>query len=303
MKAPIHSFINLLVFFIALCPASGQHNFADCNTALILCDKSPLHFQEISGFGSILEASPGHCFRAESFETNSLWIKWQAASTGTLTFSITPFAETNDIDFVLCRTTSLNDFSNYEVVRCMAAGPTIGDDISKLQNCTGATGLRESAVTAFQTGGCPGEFDNFLSALDMTAGDYYTLYINNFRSSGGINIEWGGSGTFQQIPGQCTPNSSTTSDPQPTQVEGMAFSLPFPNPANNTVSIQINAPQQLSGTVQIIGSDGTLASESEFSLQAGSNSLTLPTKNLRPGIYSILFLYPTGNRAVLFVKQ
>jgi len=303
MKPFLRFFIPFLAAFQVLSSASGQSNYADCSNAFILCDKSPLNFQELSSYGNLLEPSPGSCFRTGALETNSVWLKWQAATSGTLTFSILPNDENNDIDFVLCRTNSLNDFSNYEVLRCMAAGPTLGNESSKLQNCMGATGLRESALTTNQSSGCPNDIENFLSSIDMKAGDYYTLYINNFRSTGGIMIEWGGTGTFQQIPGQCIPNSSATSDPPSTLADDIAFSLPFPNPVSNTVSIQINTTQQHSGSVQIINSDGKVAAERNFNFQIGNNILTLPTKDLRPGIYYLLFRFPSGNKAIQFIKQ
>ncbi len=156
----------------------------DCNTRAFLCDKSSFTIPSISGVGAINSELNGTCLGGE---TNSTWFAWTCGTAGTLTFTISPTDNNDDLDFIIYELPNgLNDCSNKNEVRCMAA------------SCTGATGLNDSSSDTTEPPGCPGSSDNFIAALDMQAGVSYALAINNFTATGnGFSIDWGGTAEFE----------------------------------------------------------------------------------------------------------
>lgn len=183
---------------------------SDCPTASLLCDKSPFSVQKITGAGqNNLELENIPCFvgGAPGFnETNSTWFKWICSTSGPLTFTLTPLNITDDLDFVLFRLPNgINDCSGKVVERCMASG----SDASQCPtSCCGKTGLRASSTDISEPPGCSSSQDNYISPLNMVAGQAYALVINNFTQTGnGFAIEFGGTGQFQG------PNATFTTDP------------------------------------------------------------------------------------------
>lgn len=177
----------------------------DCRDGVILCDKSPFYVENLAGFGDIMEVGPETCINEESA---SVWYKWTCKDPGTLTFTLTPNdytpgMESDDLDFAIFKMNNgINDCSNMSLVRCMASGANITggvvDPFNTWERCSGPTGLREGENDTQETGGCASGDNNFIRALDMVAGESYTLIINNYTQSGlGFSIEFGGSGTFQ----------------------------------------------------------------------------------------------------------
>ena len=184
---------------------------ADCPTGAVLCDKSGFTIPKLAGPGNDNKElrDAASCFGSigggvnPENETNSTWLKWTCAQSGTLTFTILPLNPTDDIDFTLYELPNgINNCAGRTLVRCMAAGPNDQNNPNPTANdrrCYGATGLNLVAQDISEEGGCTVgvAHDNFLKALDMMAGKSYVLCINNFAPSGfGTSIEFGGSGTF-----------------------------------------------------------------------------------------------------------
>lgn len=174
----------------------------DCNTGVILCDKSPFSVEFTTGVGNNPnEIDPnagcntGGCQIAES---SSSWYKWTCKDAGTLSFAITPLNPIDDIDFVVYELPNgIDDCSGKFDLRCMASGENVGSPFAEWSPCTGATGLNLTDVDQNETCGCQTGDNNFVAALDMTPGTSYALVINNFSNSGaGYSIEFGGTGTF-----------------------------------------------------------------------------------------------------------
>ncbi len=175
---------------------------SDCNKAVVLCDKSPFVVDTLLGIG---DQDPGVTNTCIGQEFSSAWYKWTCELSGTLTFTLTPNNyqpgfESDDIDFVVYELPNgIDDCSNKQEVRCMAAGANVGLPFSNWVRCNGPTGLRDGDPDVEEPAGCQGAGqNNFADALDMVAGKSYALLVNNFSQSGlGFSIKWGGSGTFQ----------------------------------------------------------------------------------------------------------
>ncbi len=166
----------------------------DCPTAVVLCNKESFNVAAVAGPGSNPnEMDDAPCFGGFFAESNSTWYVFTAANNGTLEFTLTPNNATDDIDFIVYRLPNgVGNCAGKVVLRCMAAG-----DFGLPSPCMGPTGLRASSTDLSEQSGCnPGQ-DNFLAALNMTAGTTYVLAVNNFTSSGnGFQIDWGGTDEF-----------------------------------------------------------------------------------------------------------
>ena len=198
----------------------------DCNTGVILCDKSPFSVQFSLGVGNNPnEIAPdagcntGGCQIAES---SSSWYKWTCKDAGTLAFTITPLNPIDDIDFVVYELPNgIDDCSGKFDLRCMASGENVGSPFPEWEPCTGATGLDLNDTDQNETCGCQAGDNNFAAAIDMEVGVSYALVINNFSNSGsGYSIEFGGTGTF------LGPEAAfTTSEPDDTTCVGTAITF------------------------------------------------------------------------------
>ena len=183
----------------------------DCPDAVVLCDKNPFVVERIEGVGLIPDEAEGSCLngirpdsppgsRIDPSETSSVWYKWTAKTTGSLTFTLTPNNDDpeEDLDFAIYRLPNgLNDCQNKELLMCMASGANAeGSPVSDAP-CMGPTGLNSTDSDSFEFAGCDPGDNNFLRALEMTAGESYALVVNNFSETGfGFSIEFGGTGEF-----------------------------------------------------------------------------------------------------------
>ncbi|MEM8526847.1 MAG: gliding motility-associated C-terminal domain-containing protein [Bacteroidota bacterium] len=172
---------------------------SDCPDASILCDKSGFSVQKVTGAGrDRTELDDALCFSggiSTNNESNSTWYTWICNDPGTLTFTLTPSNETDDLDFVLYELPNgVGDCRGKRVVRCMASG-----DSAFPSRCMGPTGLMDGDRDEDEPAGCRrNSQNNFLRPLDMEEGKAYALGINNFTSTdNGFTIEFGGTGTFR----------------------------------------------------------------------------------------------------------
>lgn len=180
---------------------------SDCNSGVILCDKSEFIVDTLLGTGT---PDPGVTNTCIFQELSSAWYKWTCEMSGTLTFTLTPNNylpgfESDDIDFVVYELPNgIDDCSNKIALRCMASGANTNqqggvEPFPTWKRCNGPTGLIEGDPDFTEPAGCEiASQNNFVQAIDMVAGKSYALLINNFSQSGlGFSLEWGGTGTFQ----------------------------------------------------------------------------------------------------------
>jgi len=176
---------------------------ADCDNAVILCDKSTFSVLNLSDVGDDPTEMTGDCIvgAGQQQEQASAWYIWTCDIAGSLTFTITPSNPTNqreDLDFVLYEFPGgIQDCDNRISTRCMLSGETDDGDPNNDSPCFGATGLMEGESDFNEFAGCTPPSNNFLAPLQMVSGVTYGLIVNNFSESGfGFNIEFGGTGTF-----------------------------------------------------------------------------------------------------------
>lgn len=160
-----------------------------------ICKKQVYHIDYLSGEGKdVTEAAFVPCFlNGESMgqaEENSIWIAFEIAKAGTLTFTIVPHRKEDDIDFVVYRLPANGNCSGKQIVRCMAAGDSQATD----SPCMGATGLREGETDTSEDAGCTDPRDNnWLAPLRVVEGEKYVLLISNVTTRGpGFSIQFGG---------------------------------------------------------------------------------------------------------------
>lgn len=162
---------------------------ADCAGASLLCDKSPVSNISLSGGGTNPNEPIGTCLDLGiPIESNSAWYYWTCGTSGTLTFDITPFNATDDIDWVLYQLNSSNPCGGGTEIRCNAAS---------CLNATGSTGINASSIDVSESAGCTIPYDAYCSQINMTAGTSYALLVNNWSTSSGFSLSFGGTGTFQ----------------------------------------------------------------------------------------------------------
>jgi gliding motility-associated-like protein len=174
---------------------------SDCNTGVILCDKSSFTVERVTGVGndfneiSNLACDTDACSPEES---GSAWYKWTCDEAGSLTFSLTPLNPVDDLDFVVYELPNgLNDCSDKIDLRCMFSGEQVGAPFETWEPCAGATGLEQGDPDVTEGCGCDPGDNNFVAQVEMVAGRSYALVVNNFSQSGsGFSVEFGGTGTF-----------------------------------------------------------------------------------------------------------
>jgi gliding motility-associated-like protein len=166
----------------------------DCSSASFLCSKQTFTQSNVVGAGSNSHESIGTCLMGD--ESNTAWYKWQAATSGTLTFVITPTVNTDDIDFVLydLGTTNSCDLSN--PLRC-AAGHGVDNTGCPNEPLYFKTGLSMTETDISEASGCGQGQNGFVKYIDMVQGHYYALLINNFTSgNNGFTLTFDGTGDF-----------------------------------------------------------------------------------------------------------
>ena len=183
----------------------------DCATAVVLCDKNAFTIEKLQGFGQFSDEARGSCLDGitpdspptqtpDQTETGSVWYKWTARTSGSLTFTLTPNSDDpeEDLDFAVYRLPGgINDCDAKELLICMASGANFGLNAADDTPCKGPTGLREGEDDTMEFAGCSFGDNNFAAPLQMIQGESYALIVNNFSQSGfGFSINFGGTGEF-----------------------------------------------------------------------------------------------------------
>lgn len=148
---------------------------SDCDTAIPVCGTAISYLP--SGHGSEMEQIGG-CASSEHY---SVWYKFTIATTGTLTFEISPNAPfTADYDFAVFGPN----------VTCANKGTPIRCNYDGANPAPNQTGL-QVGQTDPNGGGGP-----WSSPLDVVAGETYYLVVDNWSGANavmGFTLTWGGS--------------------------------------------------------------------------------------------------------------
>ncbi len=169
---------------------------SDCVDGVLLCDKSPFTVQSVQGAGNnVNEIDNTSCIQSE---ISSVWYKWTCDDPGSLTFTLSPNQESDDLDFAVFELPGgIDDCNNKIMLRCMASGENVGEPFENWEPCTGDTGMSLNDPDLEELPGCQSGNNNYVSSINMESGKSYALIVNNFSNTGsGFSITWGGTGTF-----------------------------------------------------------------------------------------------------------
>lgn len=267
--------------------AQTQQLFPDCSFAYVACSKDPILIGQAAGPGETDEIVDADCFGGGFPETNSAWIKWKIDLPGTLGFTILPFDESDDIDFVLYKLDNgLQDCSSKTIVRCMASGENRGaSQEASSSPCTGATGLNGLSKDERELPGCAKKDDNFLAEIDTEKGEFYALFVHNYFSSGGFLIEFTGICGFEDMGGLCSPSAVGSSQEQ---LEGAKVSVgtPFPNPAYDRLFFPLASEEEYpQALIQLITLQGNVVREEMIRIASGEQLISISLEELPTGIF------------------
>lgn len=271
----------LLCFLFSISYSLVAQDYADCSTALEICNKQPLILPLLGPGNDATELDNAPCFAGlPSIETSSAWIRWQVAQSGTLWFIIYPLNPVDDVDFLLYHLPSGN-CAEKSSVRCMAAG-----DFSINSSCMGPTGLLPGEVDTNGPPGCAVGQNNFLAPVNVLAGEQYVLAINNFSSvQDTLRIEFCGTALL----GCDTIMCQVLDANEPNSSNGLSVGLIFPNPASaeNGASVQINASYAQVVNIRIADSQNLTLKQDYQVLSEGANTIPLHTFKFPAGIYFV----------------
>lgn len=170
---------------------------SDCITAIPVCGNSDISYTP-SGHGNVQEDLMG-CLATD--EHYSVWYSFTIATSGTLTFLITPNQYSDDYDFGVYGPNQT----------CGALSPPIRCNYSPAD---GPTGL-SLTLTGTNT-------DEAMSAyMDVVAGETYYLIVDNYsHTAHGFSMTWGGTATL----------TSAFNDPAVTPNPFITPGVPGPTP-------------------------------------------------------------------------
>ncbi len=249
-----------------------SQNYKDCITSFPVCEMRTFYFDEMASSGNPDNLSVMPCSKGFK-ETNSIWLKFKIAESGTLTFAISPKSEDDDLDFILLKKNS-SSCENSEVIRCMAAGVNIGQ-ITRSSNCTGQTGLNLYSMDEFEKSGCKFNSDNFLKFLDAKGQEEYVLMINNYDSRDGFSITFDGSAVLSPFY-ECDENALS----EPITIESL-----YPNPATNSITLSYTSSINTSIDIAITDITGKLFERYNVNADLGINKNSFSINKLPAGTY------------------
>ena len=129
-------------------------------------------------------------------ETHSVWYTFKIDAPGTLKMKIKALVANDDIDFILYRQSQNNNVLSWNVVAAAVNGPVIN---SNLTYCNGVdTGLKDGEASyIIELDGCQSnngtDSNGFVPTIITSAGEEYRLFINNWYTNGGFNLDFTGS--------------------------------------------------------------------------------------------------------------
>jgi gliding motility-associated-like protein len=168
-------------------------------TPLVICGNTFTSPYSYVGVGTRNDLTASPCSGGEA---NSVWMRLEVNTPGTIVFTVTPIVATDDYDLIVVDATNVpcDQLTSANVIRCNFNNNSPGSNVN------GAIGLNATSTINFVTGGTFG--NSFLQQITAAAGDVYLIMLNNFGYytgsgilGGGFTIDFTGStATFNQPP-------------------------------------------------------------------------------------------------------
>lgn len=170
----------------------------DASDALIVCGNSG--FNGLSASGAGVEELIGH-IDCGSQENNSVWLKININTSGTLSFTLTPesTAITEDFDFFIFGP-NVSSSNIGQSIRCSTTNPQASNQGNNL------TGMNDSETDVSEGPGANG--NSFLKSLTVISGESYFLVIDRPQGNSNFSIAWGGTATLNESPTFQIPSGS-----------------------------------------------------------------------------------------------
>ena len=182
---------NLLYSFLFIyCICLDAHAQNDCQQALVVCGNGDYSNLDATGFGIQELNGTNNC---GSFENNSLWLKLNIKTGGTLGFVLIPTSSDINVDFdffVFGPTATCNNLG--QAIRCSTTNP-IASGASN--NRTGM-----NSVSTDESEGPGGDGNNYVKWLTVQAGETYFLVIDRPIGGSNFTLQWTGTATFHDKP-------------------------------------------------------------------------------------------------------
>ncbi|MGL2965653.1 T9SS type B sorting domain-containing protein [Flavobacterium sp. XGLA_31] len=190
--------MKYLLFLILLLSSANGSAQNDCVNAVIVCGDTNFNNIEVNGPGAVQEVSS-----CGSQEFNSIWMKINIATSGTLEFTIVPQSLNlnEDFDFYLFYYESCTD--KY-IIRCSTTNPIAAGLNSN------HTGTRSSETDSNE--GPSADGNGFVSNVDVLAGETYMLVVDRAFGNSNFSVLWSGTATFNQSPQIVLPPGVTSMD-------------------------------------------------------------------------------------------
>lgn len=245
--------------------------------ALVLCGNtftSPYSYQ---GYGTVMDLATTPCSGGEA---NSMWIRLNVNTAGSIVFTLTPLVATDDYDFAIVNITgkTCSTFTAADVIRCNYNNNSPGSNVN------GAIGLNNTSLLNFVAGGTFGS--SFLQQINANAGDVYLIMINNF------GYYTGGGGPSSGFTIDFTGSTATFNTPPPPQMVQIDPECDM----SSKITIQLDQNVKCS-SIAADGSDfkltpsGIIASAASINCTGGSgytNSIELTFASPLPnGFYEV----------------
>lgn len=190
MRTLFSTICFLFIFSVQITAQTA--NSGDCRTAIPVCADGMPIMPFVDGRGDIDEFDPDvirqtGCLEKGSvgsanIENNTSWFVFRAGTDGQIGFDIEAFTDTTEWDFALYGPFNQTDGQNY----CTIIGNGTAQPIrcNYEVNTTGFTGIgvnpENGQVGAPFVRGSQNTYDEW---LDVTAGELYYLYINNYNTN------------------------------------------------------------------------------------------------------------------------
>lgn len=173
-------------------------NPTDCIDAVIVCGNSNINL-DVQGIGTQELSNSNTC---GSQETNSLWLKVNIASDGTLGFTLKPNSTdiSEDYDFfIFGPNVSCGNIG--QAIRCSTTNP---QSINQSNNHTGMNGTETDTSEGPGTDG-----NSFVQWMNVRSGDSYFIVIDRPIGQSGFSLEWTGTATFFEPPTNESPRGTS----------------------------------------------------------------------------------------------
>ena len=182
--------LYIVLFLLITSKINAQAQVNDCVDAIIVCGTAGYSGLTAVGVGTQELSGLITC---NSQENNSIWLRLNINTAGTLAFTLKPSSNNIDIDFdyfIFGPNTTCGNLGRS--IRCSTTNP---EAAGQGNNWTGLNN------TETDTSEGPGELGNsFLKNLDVQAGETYFLVVDRPIGDSNFSIEWTGTATFFDPP-------------------------------------------------------------------------------------------------------